>query len=124
MQQPHKHKYSGVIPIVVSAEYPEIMFLETHGIKIPAGYNEKSYIHISVADTGIGISEEHLANIFDEYNVKNNQIIKKFGGTALSLPICHKLVQKLSGTIWCESDGETGSIFHVVIPIERMSFEQ
>ena len=57
-------KFTETGKIVVSAEYPEIMFLETHGIKIPAGYNEKSYIHISVADTGIGISEEHLANIF------------------------------------------------------------
>ncbi len=110
--------------IEVAARYPDIMFLETHGIKIPSGYNEKSYIHLYVKDSGIGIDEEHIATIFDEYNIKNNQVVKKYGGTALSLPICNKLVQKLSGIIWCESDEETGSIFHVIIPIERMSFEQ
>ena len=110
--------------IEVCAKYPDIMFLETHGIKIPSGYNEKSYIHIAVKDSGIGIDEEYLVTIFDEYNVKNNQVVKKFGGTALSLPICNKLVQKLSGIIWCESDGVSGSIFNVIIPIERMSFEQ
>ena len=117
-------KFTESGEIEVLAGYPDIMFLEMHGIKIPSGYNEKSYIHLSVKDSGIGIDEEHLITIFDEYNVKNNQVVKKYGGTALSLPICSKLVQKLSGVIWCESDGEKGSIFHVVIPVERMSFEQ
>jgi len=103
---------------------PDIETLEFQKIKIPQGYSEKSYIQVEVKDTGIGITEDRLGEVFDEYLAKNLEIAQKYEGTALSLPIAKKLVYQLHGTIWCYKNTPDGTVFSLIIPIERMSFEQ
>ena len=62
------------------------------------------YIHLSVADTGCGISPEVLPHIFE-------QGFSTGGSSGLGLSICLDAVKTHSGEIWVERTGETGTVF-------------
>jgi len=111
----------GEVKLLIS--HPDRELLEAHEIKIPAGYDEKSFFKIELSDTGIGIADDRLREIFDEYNSKNLAISQKYEGTALSLPIARKIVHKLNGRIWCEHNEQNGSKFIILMPIEKMVFD-
>ncbi|MHA3787401.1 hybrid sensor histidine kinase/response regulator [Flavobacterium hauense] len=77
---------------------------------------EDADIHISVIDTGIGISKEKHADVFKEFTQAHAGIEKKFGGTGLGLTISKKILELLDGEIIIESEEGQGSIFTVIIP--------
>jgi signal transduction histidine kinase len=70
-------------------------------------------IHISVKDTGIGIPQEHLANIFTRfYRVDKSRSRNAGGGSGIGLTIARHIVEAHGGRIWVESEGEgKGSTF-------------
>ena len=70
-------------------------------------------IHISVKDTGIGIPQEHLANIFTRfYRVDKSRSRNAGGGSGIGLTIARHIVEAHGGTIWVQSGGEgKGSAF-------------
>lgn len=72
----------------------------------------KSFVHLYVADTGIGLSPEEQTVIFDRF-YKNNEFIQ---GTGLGLSICKVIVEKLSGRIEVSSAKGKGSTFSVILP--------
>ena len=117
-------KFSNSGNIYIKISHPDVETLEFNEIKIPAGYSENSYLRVDVIDNGIGVPQDKLSEIFDEYQIKNLSVAKKYEGTALSLPIARKIVHKFNGTIWCAPNTDQGSIFTFIIPIDRMSFEQ
>lgn len=117
-------KFSANSEIKIKAKNPEIEVLECQEIKIPAGYSEKSYLQVDIIDNGIGISDEKIPEIFNEYSAKNLSSSQKYEGSALSLPIAKKIIHKLNGSIHYASNEKSGSIFTIIIPIERMSFEE
>lgn len=73
---------------------------------------EKIKIHFSVRDTGIGISEESQAHIFEAFEQENSKITKKYGGTGLGLAISQKIVELLGGKIKLSSVLGEGSDFY------------
>ncbi|PZR18843.1 MAG: hybrid sensor histidine kinase/response regulator [Flavobacterium psychrophilum] len=73
-------------------------------------------IHISVIDTGIGISKEKHSDVFKEFTQAHSGIEKKFGGTGLGLTISQKILELLDGEITLESEEGQGSIFTIIIP--------
>ena len=80
----------------------------------------------SIEDTGIGIDEKNLENIFNAFEQANNQNIAKYGGTGLGLAICTKLVHMMNGEIKVKSEKNKGSTFTVIlrdIPISSMEDE-
>jgi len=78
--------------------------------------DEAENLIISVSDTGIGIPEDKLDIIFEEfYRVKNNAT-RNISGTGLGLPICKKIADELGGQIKVESKFNQGSSFHVFLP--------
>lgn len=80
--------------------------------------DKKKNIYLSVADTGIGVSEEDLENIFDTFVQVDGSTTRRQGGTGLGLSICRQLVDLMQGKIWAESEPGKGSIFQVVMPLQ------
>lgn len=83
------------------------------------GEVEGSSIHLSVKDTGIGISADHLSHIFDDFYRADDEKIKKISGTGLGLTIAKKIVNSHFGRIEVESEPEKGTLFSVFLPLEH-----
>ena len=77
-------------------------------------------IRFSVKDSGIGISEEHLAHIFERfYRADKSRSRNKGGGSGIGLTIAKSLVEAHGGRIWAESAGKNlGSIFTFTLPMK------
>ena len=110
---------SGSIQLIVS--HPDNEFLEVAGFNVNPATPEKSYLMIKVVDTGIGLSDADLQNIFDPYSNIEKYIAKKAVSKSLELGIAYKLVKLLKGKMWVESESMKGSSFAFIIPIEKLS---
>jgi len=71
---------------------------------------------ISVADTGIGISENQQEAIFESFHQQEGQSNRKYGGTGLGLAITKKLVEMMNGQISVSSQTGGGSVFEITLP--------
>lgn len=81
-------------------------------------------VTISVSDTGIGIPEENLGHVFEEFTQVDASTTRKVGGTGLGLPISRHFVEMHKGQIWVESKLGYGSTFHFSIPIKPVEEEK
>ena len=75
-------------------------------------------VHYCVADTGVGMSEEFLNKIFDEFTQETSGARTRYQGTGLGLAITKKYVELMGGTISVSSKKGEGSVFTVEIPLE------
>src|SRR5271157_1546598 len=73
---------------------------------------ENVTLHFIVADTGIGIPIEKQELIFDAFAQEDGSMSRRYGGTGLGLAISSKLVRRMGGRIWVESETAKGSRFH------------
>jgi signal transduction histidine kinase/DNA-binding response OmpR family regulator len=73
-------------------------------------------ITFSVADTGIGISPDHQALIFEEFTQVPNPLQGRVKGTGLGLPLCRRLARLLGGDVSVESTPQVGSTFSATLP--------
>jgi two-component system, sensor histidine kinase and response regulator len=69
-------------------------------------------IHIAVRDTGIGIPEDQLTDIFIPFKQADGSTTRQYGGTGLGLSICKKIAKLMNGDVWAESTPGRGSTFH------------
>lgn len=74
-------------------------------------------VHISVSDTGIGIPEDQLTTIFEEFSQVDSSNSRKYSGTGLGLAISSRLAQLLGGGLAVESVVNEGSTFTVWFPL-------
>lgn len=78
--------------------------------------NKKDFAELVVEDTGIGISKEEQARIFERFYRTDKSRTRKTGGAGIGLSISKAIVQAHGGTIHCESEPGTGSRFIVLLP--------
>jgi signal transduction histidine kinase len=78
---------------------------------------EPDALHVSVADTGIGISPADLARLFEPFQRLDNPLAQQADGTGLGLAISKKFVELHRGRIWAESRESQGSTFHFTLPL-------
>lgn len=81
--------------------------------------NSYCTILFSVKDTGIGIENEKLDNIFEPFIQSEKYITRKFGGAGLGLSITKQLVKKMDGDIWVNSKYNEGSEFFIRINLKN-----
>ncbi len=79
----------------------------------------KVKLSFQVIDTGLGISEKDLPNIFNVFEQGERLTASVRGGAGLGLGICHRLVKLLGGEISVTSRLHKGSVFTVVLPFEK-----
>ena len=74
------------------------------------------FLEVSVTDTGVGIPEEHLERIFQEFEQVVDATLPRQEGTGLGLPLVKKFVELHGGTIRASSAAGHGSTFVFTIP--------
>ncbi len=87
-------------------------------IGAPEKNGDRMMVHIVIEDTGIGISEENLDQIFGEFTQVEDERNRKFEGTGLGLAISKRLVELMEGEIWADSEVGVGSCFGFRVPLE------
>jgi signal transduction histidine kinase len=92
-------------------------FTERGEIKIVASQQNGS-LKLVVSDTGTGIHQEELKQIFEEFHRGDSSTTQKYRGTGLGLAIVKKLVNLLGGQIAVESEMGRGSVFTVMLPMD------
>lgn len=81
--------------------------------------SEKVTIEVKIKDTGIGIPDSLLNQIFDSFNQASKSTTYKYGGTGLGLSIVDQLVKKMEGSIHVKSKEGEGTEFTVLVPFEK-----
>jgi CheY-like chemotaxis protein/anti-sigma regulatory factor (Ser/Thr protein kinase) len=82
--------------------------------KIHVGVQEN--VEFIIKDTGIGMKEEQLQKIFEEFSQASDDTTSKFGGTGLGLTITKTLVEMMGGSVSVASEEGVGSAFTLIIP--------
>ncbi len=111
--------------IISNILYNAVKFTNKGEVKFKASIqselNQQSWLHISITDTGIGISHEQMEEIFEPFTQVDNSTSRNFEGTGLGLYICKKLLDLMNGHIWVNSNQGSGTVFHFKIPVEIIS---
>jgi adenylate cyclase len=76
----------------------------------------RNWIEIAVADTGIGMTPEQQAKLFEEFTQADSSTARQYGGTGLGLAITRKLARMMGGDVTVTSEPGKGSLFTVRLP--------
>jgi PAS domain S-box-containing protein len=76
-------------------------------------------LFVSIKDSGIGIREEDIPQVFEQFRQIGGMALRKAGGTGLGMPITKKLVEMHGGKIWLESTFGSGTTFYFTIPLTK-----
>ncbi len=80
---------------------------------------ELGYYKISIQDTGIGMHEKDLENIFDPFSQVDSSYTRRYQGTGLGLTLTKQFIEMHQGIIWVESEYSKGSCFHILLPAKK-----
>lgn len=78
----------------------------------------ENFVLTGISDTGIGIKNEDIENLFKPFRQVEDGLTRMYEGTGLGLSICKRLVEMMGGSIWVESVPGEGSVFHFTLPVE------
>jgi signal transduction histidine kinase len=79
--------------------------------------NGRQWVELSVCDTGIAMTPEQQAKLFDEFSQAEATTAQRFGGTGLGLAITRKLARMMGGDVTVASEPGKGSVFTVRLPV-------
>lgn len=81
---------------------------------------DTAVLKFTVEDTGIGIKDEDLPNIFEDFYQTENHLTKEYQGAGLGLPICKYLAENMGGNLSAESTAGVGSCFHFTVTAPKV----
>ena len=113
--------------IILNLVSNAVKFTEQGGIQVIVKKKVKNLIpgiELQVLDTGIGMSEEGLANLFQRFQQADNSITRRFGGTGLGISITTNLIKRMGGTIDVDSKLGEGTRFTIFLPLEIAEQQQ
>lgn len=109
--------------IILNLVSNAVKFTSKGEIKISAELlnedEENATVEFSVTDTGIGISEDKIEHIFENFQQATSETARLYGGTGLGLAISKQLVESQGGRITVQSKPEEGSVFSFVLPFKK-----
>ena len=95
-----------------------IKFTETGGVTLSVSGRADRPLKIAVEDTGIGMTEEQAARLFEDFTQADSSITRRFGGTGLGMSIVRQLVHLMGGEIGVQSAPGAGTTVTVTLPLE------
>jgi|HubBroStandDraft_5_1064220.scaffolds.fasta_scaffold03549_2 signal transduction histidine kinase/DNA-binding response OmpR family regulator/HPt (histidine-containing phosphotransfer) domain-containing protein len=102
--------------ILINLVNNAVKFTEHGEVLVTVALEEQSgdrvKVKFSVRDSGIGMTPEQSARLFQAFAQADTSTTRKYGGTGLGLSISKRLVEMMEGTIWAESEPGKGSTFH------------
>lgn len=102
--------------IIINLCNNAIKFTSKGGVSVQIMYQDSSrMLVIKIIDTGIGLSSEQTAKIFDSFTQADTSTTRKYGGTGLGLHLSRELANKLGGDIQVDSTPGEGSCFTISI---------
>jgi signal transduction histidine kinase len=111
--------------ILVNLVSNALKFTRDGGITISLGLEHaqdgRRELGIRVTDTGIGMTEAHLAQLFEPFHQGDTEVFRHFGGTGLGLAISRRLARLLDGDIRVESRPGSGSAFRLGLDVGSLS---
>lgn len=93
-------------------------------VQLVSQQNEDLNIQFDVSDTGIGLSELQIKNLFQAFSQADSSITRKYGGSGLGLAICYKLVNLMGGEISVKSKVACGTTFTFNIKAKSVASEK
>ena len=93
-------------------------------VRIAGGTKTNPLIRFEITDTGVGVSEEAIAKIFENFTQADASTNRSFGGTGLGTTISKELVELMGGSIGVESEIDKGSKFWFEIPFSTSTDSQ
>ncbi len=93
-------------------------------INLKSSENGKTELLFGVEDTGIGLKEEQVNNLFKAFSQADVSTSRKYGGSGLGLAICKRITQMMGGEIWVESEYGKGSTFYFTAFIDRQLIQK
>jgi PAS domain S-box-containing protein len=96
-----------------------IKFTQTGGVAVIAEPDEPAGegIRFVVRDTGIGLKREDQERVFLDFEQADGSSTRKFGGTGLGLAISKRIVERMQGRMWVESEPGAGATFSFTVPL-------
>jgi len=86
--------------------------------------DEEDFIKVSVSDTGVGLTNEHIEHVFEDF-YKVDPSRHELDSSGLGLSISQRIVERHGGRIWAESDGPgKGSTFHFLLSSKLKNEEE
>ncbi len=83
--------------------------------------SDKVDIKFSIEDSGIGIPSNRRNEIFESYTQADNSTTRKYGGTGLGLTISKRIIEKMNGDLWFESEIDRGSTFYFTCQLVKLN---
>ncbi|WP_426353451.1 ATP-binding protein [Stenotrophomonas maltophilia] len=101
-----------------------VKFTESGRVMLRAGLHirdEDSFLLcLDVIDSGIGMSPQQLAQVFEPFQQADASVSRRYGGSGLGLALCQQLATALGGSIEAESSQGIGSRFSLRLPVDRL----
>src|ERR1035438_4189481 len=94
-----------------------VKFTPSGEVRLAVQVSRPGWIRFGVSDTGIGLSPEQKASLFQEFHQVDSSPTRKFGGSGLGLAISHRLAGLMGGRLWVESRLNEGSTFCFDLPL-------